>query len=125
MAANLLKELSVTDGHHLSRIHFDIPPQDFFIIRPNRPIGESVQQKSNKPLPIFFGKLTRLFLNVSKLDHAVKRVLPKRNPCNLESGSHLQRWQPRGHSTKSNPQGETTDRREPQRSEDSRRQIEC
>lgn len=57
MVANLFKELCVADWCHLSGIHLDIPPIDYFVSWPERPIGESVQQESHKPLPIFFGKL--------------------------------------------------------------------
>ena len=63
MAADLCEELGVADRCHLSRIQLGIPPLNFFVIWTERHVGESVQQESHEPLPIFFGKFFRLFLD--------------------------------------------------------------
>jgi hypothetical protein len=89
MAANLCEELGVADWCHLSRIHLGISPLNLFIIRPEGHVGESVQQESHESLPIFFGKFFRLFLDVCKLNHNAKTILPNLDLCNLELGCHL------------------------------------
>ncbi len=57
-------ELGVADWSNFSRIHLGVSPFNFFIIRSERPVGESVQQERHQSLPIFFRKLFRLFFNV-------------------------------------------------------------
>ena len=89
MAADLCEELGVADRCHLSRIQLGIPPLNFFVIWTERHVGESVQQESHEPLPIFFGKFFRLFLDFCKLNHDGRRVSPAQDPCNLEFGCHV------------------------------------
>lgn len=83
------EEFSVSNRFYGSRVHLRVSLLNLLIVRPQGRSGESVQQISNQFLPIFFGKLYRLSLDVCQLNH-VAILGVKMAPRNLEIATSFQ-----------------------------------